>query len=204
MVRNVWFVSVILADQFASATRNRGADQFYSVFSLPGIWKLRPSRSRGERSASIRRPALRSSASFRSFLARSHLAAKALSSAMTLKCPCADIDYHQQKPGQNRSSADAAAFFRRSLCAAFVSIDSCIKPATLASTRRPALRSSASLKRGPTSCKLVTGIVLPFTGIGIASAGFPAKFTATVFCRPNTRASKMAILPMSGIVGGSV
>jgi hypothetical protein len=34
-----------------------------------------------------------------------------LSSAMTLKCPCADIDYHQQKPGQNRSSANAAALF---------------------------------------------------------------------------------------------
>src|SRR4029077_10600629 len=154
MVRNVWLASVILTDQFASATRNRGTYQLYSVFSLPGR-KLRPSRSRGERSASLRRPALRSSASFRSFLARSHLAAKALSSAMTLKCPCADIDYHQQKPGQNRSSADAAAFFRRSLRAAFVSVDSCIKPATLASTRRPALRSSASLKRGPTSCKLV-------------------------------------------------
>jgi len=63
MVRNVCLASVILTDQFASATRNRGAYQLYSVFSLPGIWKLRPSRSRGERSASIRRLALSSSSS---------------------------------------------------------------------------------------------------------------------------------------------
>ena len=48
------------------------------------------------------------------------------------------------------------------------------------------------------------GTSLSFTGIGIASAGFPAKFTAAVFCRFNTRASKRKILPMSGIAGGSV
>ena len=65
--------------------------------------------------------------------------------------------------------------------------------ARLASIRRPASRRAASLNRGPTSCRLVTGTILSCTGIGIASAGFPAKFTATVFCMTSTRASKRAI-----------
>jgi hypothetical protein len=41
-----------------------------------------------------------------------------------------------------------------------------------ASTRRPAFRSSASLNRGPTSCRLVAGKISSFKGIGIATAGF--------------------------------
>ena len=65
------------------------------------------------------------------------------------------------------------------------------------------LMGAASLILGPTSCRLVTGILLSFTGIGIASAGFPARFTGTVFCMTKTRASISAILPMDGMVGGS-
>ena len=45
---------------------------------------------------------------------------------------------------------------------------------------------------------------LSATGIGIASAGFPAKLTATVFCVVKTRASKRAIFPMDGILGGRI
>jgi hypothetical protein len=40
----------------------------------------------------------------------------------------------------------------------------------------------------------MTERALSFTGIGIANAGFPAKFTAAVFCRSNTCASKRAVL----------
>ncbi len=69
----------------------------------------------------------------------------------------------------------------------------------LSSIRRPAFSSSASLFGGPISCRLVTGTGSCFSGIGIASAGFPAKLTATVFCRFNTLASKRAILPTDGI-----
>ena len=102
----------------------------------------------------------------------------------------------------NRISIEERTYCR--VCAAFPSVNLSIKTRTLASTRRPALRSSASLSRRPTSCKLVTGTALSFTGIGIASAGFPAKFTATVFCRFATRTSNRYVLPMSGIVGGRV
>src|SRR5688572_25969716 len=49
----------------------------------------------------------------------------------------------------------------------------------LASTKRPVASNSASLKGGPISCRLVTGRGPPRIGIGIASAGLPAKFTAT-------------------------
>jgi hypothetical protein len=38
----------------------------------------------------------------------------------------------------------------------------------------------------------------------MASAGFPAKFTAEVFCNANTRASKADELPTSGILDGKV
>src|SRR5258708_4676002 len=158
MVRNVCLASVILTDQFASATRNRGAYQLYSVFSLPGIWKLRPSRSRGERSASIQAARIKQ---------------------LKFAQPGPDqLQNYQEKPGQNRSSADAAAFFRRSLCAAFVSIDSCIKPATLASIKRPALRSPASLSRAPTSSKLFTANAPPFTAPNISASTLTANLTA--------------------------
>src|SRR2546421_2460899 len=53
---------------------------------------------------------------------------------------------------------------------------------TASSTILPAFKSCASANRGPTSCKLVTGTRNRWeAGTGIARAGLPAKFTATVF-----------------------
>ena len=53
---------------------------------------------------------------------------------------------------------------------------------TALSTSRPALSRSASASRGPINCRLVTGTFAPCRGTGTASAGLPAKLTATVFC----------------------
>jgi hypothetical protein len=44
------------------------------------------------------------------------------------------------------------------------------------------------------SCELVAGRLLSFEGIGIANAGFPAKFTATVFCRFSICAAKSGVI----------
>src|SRR5271166_6477336 len=72
-----------------------------------------------------------------------------------------------------------------------------------ASIRRPAFNSSASLNAAPTSCRLVTETLLSGIGTGIARAGFPAKFTAAVFCRPKTCASKRAGPQKREIFGGN-
>ena len=64
-----------------------------------------------------------------------------------------------------------------------------------ASIRRPTFRSAASLIRGPTSCRLVTGTVLSFTGIGIAKRRISCKIHGNGVLQTNTRASKRAILP---------
>src|SRR5215469_6503208 len=68
------------------------------------------------------------------------------------------------------------------------------------STRRPAFRRAASLNRGPTSCRLVVGTILSFNVIGIANAGFPAKFTGAVFCTFSICSSETATV---GMLGGS-
>ena len=69
---------------------------------------------------------------------------------------------------------------------------------------RPAFNNSASLNRRPTSCKLVTGIVLPLAGIamGMASAGLPEKLMPTVFCELNTSHSNTMDDPQNGNRGG--
>src|ERR1700736_118308 len=74
-----------------------------------------------------------------------------------------------------------------------------------ASIRRPAFKSFASPNRGPTSCRLVTGTVFPFTGIGIgiASAGFPAKVTSVVFFGLNTLQSNRKDEAKNGNLGGN-
>ena len=53
---------------------------------------------------------------------------------------------------------------------------------TASSTSRPALSRSASASRGPINCRLVGGVFALRRGTGTASAGLPAKLTATVFC----------------------
>ena len=53
---------------------------------------------------------------------------------------------------------------------------------TASSTSRPALSRSASASRGPINCRLVGGVFASRRGTGTASAGLPAKLTATVFC----------------------
>jgi len=113
---------------------------------------------------------------------------------------------YQQKSCQNRSGGDATTpfhlfdgygHFRLGVhlvsARGFRKQGSVDKALNTGLIRRPALRSPASLDRGATSCRLVAGTILSFNGIGIANAGFPAKFTATVFCRPNISASKRAI-----------
>ena len=53
---------------------------------------------------------------------------------------------------------------------------------TALSTSPPALSRSASASRGPINCRLVKETFAPDRGTGTASAGLPAKLTATVFC----------------------